>query len=212
MTVPTQPKSYHIVHVDRLPSIIQSDGLWCDAEIVRQAPPGTTIGMGKIKERRLQKSLNSFPDLHVGDCVPFYFCPRSVMLYMFWRNNHPEITYSGGQKPILHLVADLHNVIEWAEKNGRRWVFTDSNAGSFYFNDYADMSQLDQIDWGAVGARSWSGCREQKQAEFLVEDSFPWGLVERIGVQHRTTYTQVAHALTASAHKPQLEIKTDWYY
>lgn len=70
MTVPAQPKIYHIVHVDRLPSIITDGYLWCDAQIVRRATSGTTIGMGKIKERRLQKTLNSFPDLHVGDCVP----------------------------------------------------------------------------------------------------------------------------------------------
>jgi len=39
MTVPAQPKIYHIVHVDRLPSIIADGGLWCDAEIVRRSPP-----------------------------------------------------------------------------------------------------------------------------------------------------------------------------
>lgn len=46
--IPDQPKIYHIVHVDRLASII-AGGLWCDAEVVRRAPPGTTIGMNAIK-------------------------------------------------------------------------------------------------------------------------------------------------------------------
>ena len=50
--VPPQPKIYHIVHVDRLPSIVADGFLWCDAEIVRRAPPGTTIGMNGIKQRR----------------------------------------------------------------------------------------------------------------------------------------------------------------
>lgn len=36
MTAPAQPKIYHIVHVDRLPSIISDEYLWCDAEIVRR--------------------------------------------------------------------------------------------------------------------------------------------------------------------------------
>lgn len=48
MTVPAQPKIYHIVHVDRLPSIVADGCLWCDAEIVRRAPKGTTIGMNSI--------------------------------------------------------------------------------------------------------------------------------------------------------------------
>src|SRR6266568_599640 len=71
--IPENPKIYHIVHVDRLASII-AGGLWCDAEVVRRAPPGTTIGMNAIKQRRLTElTLSSHPGLHVGDCVPFYF-------------------------------------------------------------------------------------------------------------------------------------------
>ena len=83
MPVPAKPKIYHIVHVDRLPSIINDGWLWCDAEIVRRSPSGTIIGMDAIKQRRLKElTLTSHSDLHVGDCVPFYFCPRSVMLYL----------------------------------------------------------------------------------------------------------------------------------
>ena len=83
MPTPVEPKIYHIVHVDRLPSIIIDGWLWCDADIAQRAPPGTTIGMNSIKQRRLtQLALTSHPDLHVGDCVPFYFCPRSIMLYL----------------------------------------------------------------------------------------------------------------------------------
>ena len=74
MTVPAQPKIYHIVHVDRLPSIIADGYLWCDAEILRRAPSGTTIGMSSIKQRRLNElTLTSHSGLHVGDCVPFYW-------------------------------------------------------------------------------------------------------------------------------------------
>ena len=49
------PKIYHIVHLDRLPSIIADGSLWCDAEIARRteanADSGTTIGMNNIKQR-----------------------------------------------------------------------------------------------------------------------------------------------------------------
>ena len=83
MTVPAQPKIYHIAHVDRLPSILADQFLWCDREVQRREPVGTTIGMNGIKQRRLNEiRLSSHPNLYVGDCVPFYFCPRSVMLYL----------------------------------------------------------------------------------------------------------------------------------
>lgn len=217
MPVPAAPKIYHIVHVDRLPSIIAESGLLCDAEIVRRKAAGqamgTTIGMSDIKQRRLTRlSLDSHPGLFVGQCVPFYFCPRSIMLYLIHRANHEELTYRGGQGPIVHLEAELTDTVAWADGNELRWAFTLSNAGAFYFEDRADMAQLNEIDWDAVQARDWRGKKEGKQAEFLVEQSFPWGLVSRIGVRSQQIYGQVRAALQTAAHKPHVEIKPDWYY
>ena len=132
MPVPTQPKIYHIVHLDRLPSIIADNCLWCDAEIVRRSPSGTTIGVKIIKQRRLNKlTLTSHPNLYVGDCVPFYFCPRSIMLYVIYQANHPDLVYRGGQAPIIHLEADLRQTVAWAEGRSQRWAFTLSNAGAY---------------------------------------------------------------------------------
>ena len=183
--VPPQPKIYHIAHVDRLPSIVADGFLWCDAEIVRRAPPGTTIGMNGIKQRRLTElRLSSHPDLHVGDCVPFYFCPRSVMLYVIHAANHPELDYRGGQGPIVHLEADLRPVVAWANANGRRWAFSLSNAGARYTEFRNRLSDLGDLDWRAIAATDFrsSAVKEGKQAEFLVHGGLPWDLVTRIGV------------------------------
>jgi len=213
MTVPTHPKIYHIVHVDRLSSIITDDRLWCDALVVANRPQGTVIGMNTIKQRRLNElQLTSYPDLFVGGCVPFYFCPRSIMLYLLYQGNHQDLDYRGGQGPILHLQADLHTCIAWAEQEQRRWAFTLSNAGAYYFEDRCDVAQLNEINWAAVQANQWQGCKEGKQAEFLLEHSFPWHLVERIGVHSRATYQQVINALPNTGHRPAIEIKQNWYY
>jgi ssDNA thymidine ADP-ribosyltransferase DarT-like protein len=213
MPAPRHPKLYHIVHVDRLPSIVADGHLWCDAEVVRRAPPGTTIGMNNIKQRRLTElTLSSHPQLHVGDCVPFYFCPRSVMLYLMYQGNHPDLVYRGGQDPIIHLEADLHTVVDWANRHRRRWAFTLSNAGSNYFEDRSDLAQLDQINWDAVQARKWQNCKDGKQAEFLVERSLPFELVERIGVHSLAQYQQVVNTLPVGGHQPNVGICADWYY
>jgi ssDNA thymidine ADP-ribosyltransferase, DarT len=210
--IPKNPKIYHIVHVDRLESI-SGDRLWCDAEVGRRAPPGTTIGMSAIKQRRLSElTLTSHPGLFVGECVPFYFCPRSVMLYLIYQGNHPDLAYGGGQGPIIHIEADLRQTTAWAESQGLRWAFTLGNAGSYYFEDRTDLNQLDEIDWNAVGARNWTGCKEGKQAEFLIELEFPWNLVSRIGVRSRATYDRVLNVLQGLAHKPVVEMKPEWYY
>src|SRR5690606_6312740 len=131
-----------------------------------------------IKDRRLSENRlhGSHPDLFVGDCVPFYWSPRSVMLYLLHKGDRVE--YKGGQEPLVHLVADMGEAIEWAKTATRRWAFTFSNAGSKYFEDTNDLTRLPEIDWAAVEATQWRECRERKQAEFLMEFCFPWPLVE----------------------------------
>lgn len=218
MASPVQPKIYHIVHVDRLASIIADGCLWCDAEIIRRSPPGTIVGMNHIKQRRLQLALSCHPYLHVGDCVPFYFCSRSIMLYLIYQGNHPDLAYTGGQEPIIHLEADLNRSVAWAQQHQRSWAFTLSNAGAYYFEDRCDLARLDEIDWQAVQSNQWGGrgvspsVKEGKQAEFLMEHSFPWELIDRIGVCSKATYHAAANALGNSRHRPPIEIRTDWYY
>lgn len=214
MPVPERPKIYHIVHHDRLGSILDADGLLCDAEVVRTNRAGTTIGMSNIKAMRLSTTLESYSDIRVGNCVPFYFCPRSVMLYVICMANHPQLNYRGGQGPIVHLEADLYHSVQWAEQAGFRWAFTLSNAGSYYFEDYCDLSELHKINWEAVQAIDWSeeDIKHGKQAEFLVECRFPWNLVERIGVLS-TNISEHVHAVTSKvSHRPQVDIIPGWYY
>ena len=210
--MPDKISLFHIVHIDRLCSIVSSGGLFCDAINRRLPLDGTTIGMSKLKDRRLSRSLNSHPDLHVGDCVPFYFCPRSVMLYVINCQNHIELSYKGGQSAIIHLVSDLHKTIEWANTNGLRWAFTTSNASSSYFDDYSDLKELIRINWEAVKTNYWINCREQKQAEFLVENHFPWDLIEEIGVISDSVSNDVKSKLKGLQHFPSIIVKPEWYY
>lgn len=218
MPVPAQPKIYHIVHVDRLASVVKDGFLWSDAEMIKRQIGGTTIGMSNIKARRLNElTLSCHLFLRVGECTPFYFCPRSVMLFLIHRRNE-ELTYKGGQEPIVHLEADLHATISWAEQNSRRWAFTLSNAGAYYFEDRADIARLGDINWDAVQTSKWAGAgvsrtiKEGKQSEFLIEKAFPWHLVERIGVHSQAMVAPVSAAMQNAAHRPRIEIKRDWYY
>ncbi len=208
-------KIYHIVHIDRLDSIVNSGFLYSDAKLTVQNYVGTTIGINKIKQRRLNDIvLSSYPDLHVGECVPFYFCPRSVMLYILHMRNHRDINYRGGQENIIHLEADLYKSIKWANAKGRRWVFTDANAGSLYFNDYNDINSLNKLNWNAIYATNWrsSEVKEAKQSEFLCEDSFDFKLIERIGVINSDIYQKVQNILGGRKYSIRVEVMRNWYY
>ena len=211
-TKPSVVQIVHILHVDKLVSVLREGGLWCDAEVRRRDLGGTEIGLPHIKARRLKRPLRSWPGLHVGECVPFYFWPRSVMLYMYHKHNNPELPYAGGQEPIVHLVADFRQTVAWAAQKGARWVFTDGNAGSRMAMDYKEEEVLQRLDWRAISADDWRDCREAKQAEFLLERFFPFGLVQHIGVFSEAYRRQVCAILNSSKYQPQVQVHRDWYY
>ncbi len=212
--LPERPAIHHITHVENLSRILEARSLRSDRRIRDEGGPAVEIGMSDIKARRLILPVPCHPGDHVGDYVPFYFCPRSIMLYLIYMANHPELEYRGGQAPILHLRADLHTVVRWAEDNDHRWAFTLSNAGANYAEFRASLDDLTDVNWRAVAARDWrdADVREGKQAEFLVHDSFPFELITHIGVHSARVQEQVQMVLLTQAHRPPVTVERTWYY
>ena len=89
--------------------------LLSDSGRIKNNLDNTVIGMRKIKDRRLELPVSCHPGTTVGQYVPFYFCPRSIMLYILYRGNDRDIEYRGGQSDIVHLECDLLQVVEWAK-------------------------------------------------------------------------------------------------
>ena len=136
------------------------------------------------------------------------------MLYLLHRGNSPGLTYHGGQRHILHLEADLYATVEWARGVGRRWAFSKGNAGAYYTNFFCDLGLLDVLDWEQIPKTDWRDpdVKEAKQSEFLVETSFPWNLVERIGVIDNQVAKEVRAAIVNAAHRPHVQVVSEWYY
>jgi ssDNA thymidine ADP-ribosyltransferase, DarT len=211
---PSPTRIYHITHVDNLTSILGDDGLLSDAEMVARGGPQVAVGMSSIKQRRMRLPVKCHQGDTVGEYVPFYFCPRSIMLYLLYMANHPELTYRGGQGPIIHLQADVERTAAWATSSGSRWAFSLANAGAAYAPFRSSLAQLDEVDWSAVGATDFrdSKVKEGKQAEFLVQRFFPWSLVERIGVESPEIQSQTLAALAGAAHQPPVDVLPRWYF
>jgi hypothetical protein len=209
------PKIYHITHIRNLDGILEDNVLWSDAKRLELGLECEIVGMSEIKRRRLEElEVKCHSGTMVGEYVPFYFCPRSVMLYILHMGNHPDIHYREGQGPIIHLQADLKAAVKWATDNRIRWAFSDINAGTYAAQFYDDLGQLDDvIDWAAVEAVNWrdTAIQEYKQAEFLTYESFPWELVERIGVCNNDVRRQVIEKL-GNRGFPEVGIERDWYY
>lgn len=214
MPAPANPKIYHIVHVDNLASIAGDGVLLSDAAIRARGGPPQNIGMQNIKDARLRMPVDCHPGTNVGEYVPFNFCPRSVMLNILWYANNVNLSYRGGQEPIVHLEADLGRVVEWATQNGLRWAFSLSNARATYAQFRNQTAQLSELNWVAIAARDFRApdVKEAKQSEFLLENSFPWHLMERIGVFDQAIAQRASDGLPVAGYRPPIEIMRQWYY
>lgn len=207
MAHPANPKIFHITHVDNLPKIIAAGALWSDARVRATRAPAANVGLQNLKDRRLQTPVRVGARGMVGDYVPFYFCERSVMLYLLYRGHE---NYRGGQEPIVHLVSD----VQAAVSSGRPWAFTDRNAATFYAQHFDDLGDLDKVGWEAMPQRIWNdpNIKELRQAEFLVHDTFPWRAVCEVAVMTPALRQRVGVALAASSHCPPVTVRRDWYY
>lgn len=213
--MPDNPKIFHIVHIDHLASIIKDNKLFSDAVMSRRPDEyGTKIGMGHIKERRLKKQISGDGHGVVGQYVPFYFCPRSVMLFIMFKRQHPDISYRGGQEPIIHLVSDVDSVIEWARSKSKKWAFTNTNAGAGYAEFFYRKEDMSVLKWDLIRLKDFrpQEVKDAKQSEFLVWESFDWELIKGIAVYNESTRKQVEKILEGSKHKPVVKVVEEWYY
>jgi ssDNA thymidine ADP-ribosyltransferase, DarT len=211
MTIPTNPKIYHIVHVDNLASIVADGFLWSDS-IMAQRAGARVIGNREIKNDRLRLPVACHPQTMVGEYVPFYFCPRSVMLYVISKKNHPNLAFRDGQEPVVHLMADLREAVAWAESADQRWAFSDINAASRAADFFDALDRLADLNWDAISAANWVSCRDKKMAEFIIHRKFPWDLVRGIGVYSEAVGQRAQRAFAEVGHRPPVRVKREWYY
>jgi hypothetical protein len=207
------PKIYHILPLDKLDSVLAEGSLYSENLLSgRNVLVGSNIGISEIKERRRKTQIPCCEGLFVGDCVPFYYCARSVMLYLIYRGNHHNLQYKGGQKEIVHLEFDVHEVYAWAKLNNYHAIITDRNAGTVFFEAWDRLDALKNLDWEAINAVVWHGCKDGKQAEFLVENAVSVSLIKRIGVMNSSVKNSVEGLLQKHGLEIPVEIRGDWYY
>lgn len=199
---------YHITHVSNLQRIIIEGGLHCDRDA--QKLKSVNIGHRHIKERRMNRQVPVGTKGTVGDYVPFYFAPRSPMLFAIHRGAVEG--YDDGQNPVIYLCSAAETV----KQAGRRWVFTEGHADMGYTDFFDDLKDLKKIDWDLMQARYWNDTdddpdrKRRRQAEFLVHSFFPWELVSYIGVHDRSVAEKVGQIIKGD--RPKVGIEQGWYY
>ncbi|MDC3424438.1 DUF4433 domain-containing protein [Aquibacillus sp. 3ASR75-11] len=78
---------YHITDYRNLPSILERGGLEAYAQVTEKEISYTDIAHQSIQARRSTTPIPLPPYGMFHDYVPFYFAPRSPMLYSIKQNN-----------------------------------------------------------------------------------------------------------------------------
>lgn len=149
----------------------------------------------------------------LSDYVPFYFAPRSPMLYAI----HKGIVegYTGGQGEVLHLVSGAEAV---SEANGLKYCFTEGHAEMGFSEFFETIADLSKVDWTVMKAQYWSDNesdmdrKRRRQAEFLVHRFVPWTMVEQIGVIDEQMAEKTKNLIAGCEHRPAIMVARQWYY
>ncbi|MDA8226266.1 MAG: DUF4433 domain-containing protein [Desulfitobacterium hafniense] len=172
---PNPTTIFHITDIANLPSILENRGLLSYSLMIQNSIGYINIAHNTIQERRAKKAVPIHPYGFLHDYVPFYFAPRSPMLYTISRGNVEG--YKGGQRSVLHLYTSAQRI----SQSGLHYCFTDGHAVIALSNYFRDLQFLDEIDWSVMDSRYWFDTLESpdrtrtRQAEFLVNNNRPLG-------------------------------------
>jgi ssDNA thymidine ADP-ribosyltransferase, DarT len=210
LAAPPDPiRVYHFTHLRNLAGIIE-EALQSDAACRRQGLTKVEIGSAGIRERRLQLPVGDVgPGGCVGDYVPWYFGPRSPMMFTLSRSNYE---YQDGFDEVVYLVSSVSRIVAL----GGRWVASDRNAALSLaeFTDDED-SLRDHISWDVIAARYWTDYADGadlRAAEFLVHESVTWEAVEAIVTKTEETRAQVEALVAERDHSPPVTVRGRWYF
>ena len=207
---------YHFTHVDNIGAIRAAGRLRCDA-VARDGLTKTEVGDPDIKESRRRRVIPIAPGGRVGEYVPFYFAPRSPMMYRIACDCRDSIAnrYTDGDRPLVYLVTSVDVVVA----AGSTWVATDGNAATAtteFTSDVIDMARM--VDWPLMKAERWNNTpddldrQRRRQAEFLVYGELPLSAIRWVAVHSDERASQVGNHLVDHELGRRIIVRPNWYY
>lgn len=203
-----------LTHVDNLPVLLRRGGLHAPNCAPNDGLTYRTIHNLEIQGHRRVRRIPCGPGGVIHDYVPFYFGTLTPMLLQLQTGR--VAGYTEGQEPLIHLVSTAQAVRD----QGLAYVFSDGHGIAAFTSWYADLADLDKVDWKAVKARYWNDTPEdmdrqrRKQAEFLVHRFCPWSLIAGIAVCNAAMKQRVETILQqfpTDMRRP-VKARTDWYF
>lgn len=207
---PQKALLWRIVHRDNLPWILDN-GLHCGNSTAK-APNWVNIGNPELIDKRANHPVPLPPGGVLNDYVPFYFTPFSPMLLNI-------ITGRGGiqkqpRDAIVFLVSSLHRVAEL----GLPFLFTDCHAYYEWADFYADLADLDKIDWALLQERNFKRDAEDPakferyQAEALVYQHLPVRGLLGIVCYTQAWQQHIEQEIQARNLNLPVHVRAGWYF
>lgn len=208
---------YHFTHLDNLPAVLAEGGLLADTAV----PPGvlaTEVGDADVKGTRRRRRVPAGPGGVVADYVPFYFAPRSPMLFRIARDHEDGVPgrYPDGEDPLVYLVSSVELVVA----SGRPWLATDGNAAvavTRFSGTVAELATL--VDWPLMQRTYWAGDAEdpdrerRRMAELLVHQRLPLTALRGFATRTTERARQVRVALAAAGRAADyVAVRPSWYH
>ena len=199
---------YRIIHIENLPKLLEWGCDWSPNQATSQGLQKKSIHHKDIMDKRQHAAVRVPPGGVVADYVPFYFGPKSPMLYAIKQG---KVEGHQGQREILYLLSHAEEV----EAAKLPFAFTDGHAIISYVNHYNQLADLSKLDWNVIQAQYWNNLldgRCRRQAEFLIKDRFPLDLLREIGVMDGAVRQKVSKLVEQTAFRPLIQMHREWYF
>jgi hypothetical protein len=223
MPMPNPVRLFHITAIENLAAIFSQGCLLSKNAIAEQQGSYINIAHQGAQGARSVRQVPNPPGGNIHNYVPFYYAPRSPMLFTINRGNVLGCDLT--QADIVHLETTVDNVLS----HGEPFVIYDRNATLAYSAAYTELSDLDKVAWDLITAipqldgycKFWQSSpsderyvdrMEKRMAEFLVRSYVPLTAMTRIGVFDQQKQQQVQQILQTYQLPIPVVVMPDWYF
>lgn len=200
---------YRMVHYKNLDSLL-TYGIHC-LNHINKVPNYINIGAKNLISKRDTYTVPIYPHGVLNDYIPFYFSPRSPMLFAI-KSNPQE--YEVEQSDIIYLVSSVEKIEEYKLD----YIFNDGHFNFAFTKFYNKKEDLNKLDWNTINAKFWANTQDdndkerRRQAEFLVYKNIPFDCIGAIISYNEVVQKHVATMLLKHNKKLYNEVKTNYYF
>lgn len=200
--------AFRILHISNIPHLLKYGFVHKNSEYAD--PNYVPIGDSSVIVSRDDRAI--YKDYKIGDCIPFYFGPRSPMLYVIQHGYNNVVRYNA--EDLVYAVIRLDDIVE----HNIKCVFTDGHALDLLTTTYTSdkLSMIDDIiSYSDVYATNWANnendrdLKRRKEAELLLIDELPPQYIRGFVVYNEKVKQQI---LEYGIDAAKIAVRPNYYF